>query len=374
MAEWSAVVNTTATRYLKGASDSTIRDRLIFAMMSRRKRIMYNWDGTDVTQQVKFSLPEVEAYSGGTIDFDPADKYRQINLDWRGYKVSDVMTEKEKLMNRGVPRLVNRYSNIMKDMRQALEDQFGVELYIDGNASGNTARMHGLESFMGGDGNAVLADIIESPSDVYGGLNTELGNQGGTWSTALVDASLTPPNANNGSDWPTGTGDPEHDFISPRLFNWSSSSWGTGSSGATSWIDNCERVIRKAIITTRLTTGKNGRADVAMLNDDLYYDYLNKQEAKQRIVVPHKEVEDLGFEGAKQEGVSIVTEFGMAASTGYLLNIDKMHMRCLYGQLFMPRGPEYSIERDAYLFLMGWFGNLYFEPKFFSKFYPYAAS
>ena len=97
------------------------------------------------------------------------------------------------------------------------------------------------------------------------------------------------------------------------------------------------------------------------------YVIVRSQEAKQRIIVPHKEVQDLGFEGVKQEGVSVTTEFGMVASTGYLLNIDKMHMRCLDGQLFVPRGPEYDIRTDSYLFLLGWFGNMFWEPKFFSK-------
>ncbi len=364
MAEWSAVVNTTATRYLKGASDNTVRDRIVFAMLTRRKRILYGWDGKEVTQQVKFSLPEVEAWSGGTLDFEPADKYRQITLDWRGYKTSDTMTEKERLMNRGVPRLVNRYGKIMVDMRQALDDEFGTEVWNDGNA--NTDRMHGIESFMGNDGNTVVGDRIANPSDTYGGLSTALGNISGTWG-----AVGTAPNATAATDWPGGKGDPEYDYLAPRLFNWSSTSWGTGTN---TWLANCERVIRQAIIWTRLTTGKNGMADLCLLADGLYYDYMNKQEAKQQIVVPYKEVQDLGFTGAKQEGVSIVTEFGMTPDTGYMLNFSKMEMRCLYDQLFMPKGPKYDIAGDRYLFAMGWYGNMFFQPKFFSKFLNYAAS
>ncbi len=363
MAEWSAVVNTTATRYLKGASDSTIRERIVFAMLNKRKRIMYNWDGKEVTQQIKFSLPETEAYSGGVLDFEPSDKHRQITLPWRGYAATDTMTEKERLMNKGVPRLVNRYANTMRDMRQSMDDQFGTEIFVDGNASSD--RMHGLESFMG-TGTNVAADICGEPSDTYGGLSTAPAAVAGTWTSDLS----TYPNANLAKDWPSGSGDPEYDYISPRLYNWSSNNWGTG---AQTWLDNCERVIRKAIILGNLTHGRRGKPDLCLLADDMYYDYLNKQEAKQTIIVPHKEVQDLGFEGAKQEGVSIMTEFGMTANVGYLLNIDKMHMRCLTKQLFVPKGPEYDIRSFSWLFAMAWFGNMYFEPKFFSKFQNYAS-
>lgn len=365
MAEWSGTVNTTATRYLKGASDSTLRERIVFALMNSRRRITYNWSGHEVKQQVKFSLPEVEAYAGGVLDFEPTDKYRQLTFDWRGYKVTDTMTEKERLMNKGNERLVNRYGTTMKDMRQALEDEFGAEIFNDGYS--NVDRMCGLKSFNGDDGNTVVADLLANPSDTYGTRSTALAAEAGTWSSDLT----VPPNATAATDWPSGNGDPEYDYISPRLFNWASDTWGTGSN---SWIDNCERVIRKAILWSTLTTGRNGRPDICLLADDLYYDYLNKQEAKQRVVVPHKEAQDLGFEGAKQEGVIINTEFGQTASTGWMLNIDKMEMRCLSSQLFIPKGPLYDIRTDSHLFSMGWFGNMVFEPKFFSYFENYAAA
>lgn len=367
MPEWAGVVNTTASHYLKGATDSTIRERATLALMMKRKRISFNWDGKDVTQQIKFSLPEMEAYGGGTLDFEPADKYRQIVLDWRGYKVTDTMTDKEKMMNRGAPQLVNRYAAIMTDMRQSLEDGFGAEMYVDGNASGNENRIHGYGSFLADDDNTVVGDICAKPSDTYGGLSTVPGNVAGTWSTDLS----TSPSTQVATDWPTGSGDPEYDFNSPRLYNWSSNAWGTS---AVTWLDNCERVLRRANLLGRLTHGVRGRADIAMISESMLFDYLNAQSAKQRIIVPHKEMQDLGFESVRQEGIAIMTEFDVPADTGYLLNVDKMQLRCLYGQLFAPKGPEYDIRTDSWLFAMGFFGNLWCQPKFFSKLYNYAAA
>jgi len=365
--EWAAVVNTTAQKYLKGASDLTIRDRKIFRALQNRGRITYNHSGTEVRHQVKFALPEVEAYSGGVIDFEPSDKYRQLYLDWRGYKVSDMMTEKERLMNRGVPQLINRYGNIMKDMRQSLEDQFGIEVYNDGYASGQTDRLCGLDSFTGA-GTTATGDKIAEPSDTYGGKSTALANEAGTWSTDLT----TSPNSEVGTDWPSGKGDSEYDYLSPRLMNWGSSAW---TSNAGSWINNAERCIRQCILWTRLTTGRYGAADMCLLSEDLYYDYLNANEAKFRIQVAHNPADDLGFVGdsVRQDGVVITTEFGIDPQTGFMLNFDKMELRCMDSQLFVPRGPERDINTDSYKFLMGFFGNLVFQPKFFGKLYPYAS-
>lgn len=362
--DWSAVVNTTAPRYLKGAADHTLRERVVFALMNKRKRISHNWSGTDVKHQIKFALPETEAYSGGVLDFEPSDKYRQLSLDWRAYKVTDQMTEMERLKNQGAEALINRYAAKMTDMRQSLEDQFGLEIYVDGYTY--TDRMNGIASFTGDDSTYNAADKIANPSDTYGGKSTALGGEAGSWSTDLT----TSPNNAAATDWPSGSGSSEYDYLAPRLMRFNTTSWGTGS---TSWVDNCERVIRQAIIWTRLTTGRNGRPDIGMFAEDLYYDYLNKQEAKQRITVPYKEIQDLGFpDGCRQEGVSIMFEYGITASTGFLLNIDKMELRCMTPELFASRGPEYDIRTDSYLFAMGFFGNMVFDPKFFSKFASYS--
>ena len=45
--QWSEVVNTTIAKYLKGASDLTIRDRYILRELKRRKRLTFGWSGTE---------------------------------------------------------------------------------------------------------------------------------------------------------------------------------------------------------------------------------------------------------------------------------------------------------------------------------------
>ena len=365
--EWSGVVTTTTARYLKGAADLTIRDRLWLAWLNRKRRITYNWSGDEVKWQVKFSLPEVVPYSGGIIDFEPSDPYRQLTLGWRGYVVSDTMTERERLMNRGNEALIRRYGEIMKNNRRALDNQLGTEVYVDGNATGYTSRMHGIESFCAAGGTCAVTDKIAVPDDTYAGKSTKLGAEAGTWSSDLT----TSPNAVQATDWPSGKGDPEYDYMAPRLMNYDSTAWGTG---AQTWLANCDRVIRQANLWTRLNAGPDGRADVVLLAEDMFYDYMNKIEAKSRInLKPTPQVLEMGFDGAQQEGVSIVTEFGVPASTGYLLNFDQMEMRCMYGELYMSKGPEMDINTLSYKYLMAYYGNLCFQPKFFSKIADFVA-
>jgi hypothetical protein len=361
--EWSEVVATTTAEYMKGAQDCTIRDRVVFALLQKRKRISFGQSGTELRWQVKFALPEVEAYTGGAMDFAESDKHRQLAIDWRGYKVTDMMTEKEKLMNRGNQALIERYGRIFPDMEQALMDKFGEELYVDGSTY--TDRFSGLETiFAGTDCDA--GDLVCRPSGTYGGYSQVPGGVAGSWSANLT----THLNHAMHTDWPSGSGDSEYDFLSPRLVNTSSTAWGTGS---TAWVDNCERALRKAIMWTNTGAGKSGRVDMCIMTPEWYYDMVNKLSSLRSIIVPAKEMVEVGFEGFRFDGVEITHEYGVPTETAYLLNLDKMELHLMYDNLFVSKGPEFDIRTDSYLFMLGTYGNWrWVSPKFFSKLHPYA--
>jgi hypothetical protein len=53
------------------------------------------------------------------------------------------MTKKERLMNRGPQAIIDIYADLGKSLVDDINDQFGEEFYIDGNATGNTKRIHG---------------------------------------------------------------------------------------------------------------------------------------------------------------------------------------------------------------------------------------
>ena len=361
MAEWIGIIHSTAPKYLSGAADNTIRNRLILTLVRQKGRITFNESSHECNWDVEYAEQPVSAYGdGGTLDFSRHDLLRQLKIDWRGYKATDMMTEKERLENKGDIAIVKRYDRIMPTLTKSLRNKFCGEFFIDGYATGNENRLHGLESFFG-TGTTVAADRIAEPSDTYGGKSTALANEGGSWSTNLS----TKPNANAATDWPDGNGDPEYDYISPKIVNYSSSSRGTSS---TSWDNNCERVLRQSTIWLTQTSGKDGRPDIYLLAGNLFYGYKNKIESLRRITVPHKGAQDLGFDDVlNQDGVMIDTDFDVPAGVGYGLNVDQMELGSLDSVLFSSRGPEYDIKTDSWLFLVGFFGNVRYNPKHFAK-------
>lgn len=361
---WSEVIATTTAEYLKGAADATIRNNPVFAMLQKRKRIEYGQSGTELRWQIKYDLPDVEAYTGGVLDYAESDKHRQLSIGWRGYKVTDTMKELERLENRGPQALIDRYARKFPDMEQALTDKFSTEIYVDGNTYAD--RFGGLETFMGDDGNTIAADLVAKPSDTYGGYSTEPGAMTGAWSANMT----VPPNATLATDWPSGQGDYGYDWLSPRLVNYSSTSWGTG---ATDWISNCERALRRAALWTKTLQGKAGKLDLFLMSQDMYYDYLNRISPMRRVDVPAKEMIELGFDGVMQEGVQLTHEYACPANTCYGLNFSQMMLHMMYDSLFISKGPEYDMRTDAYLFLLATFGNWRFiNPRAFTKLYSYA--
>jgi hypothetical protein len=371
--EWSEVVATATADYLKGATNLTLRERIVFAMLQRRNRVKFRQSGTELRWQAKYGLPEVSVYTGGAIDYQPSEKHKQVWVDWRGYLVPDTMDEKEFLMNRGnSTQLINRYKSMMPDMEASLMDKFDQELFVNGATS--TDRFGGLETFCAYGGTPNVADKLVQPDATYAGYSTTPGAIAGNWTSGLS----TSPSSEAAVDWPSGHGDSQFDWWSPRLMNYGSTSWGTA---ATTWLANCERCIRQAVMWTRLTGGRAGKLDLILLAEDLLVDYGNKQAGKQQInVTPNREMVELGFEGYTQEGVAIATEFGMEpdssyGSIGYGLNLDRMSFHSMYDQLFGSHGPDFDNRTYSYLWSLATFGNWRFDsPKYFCKFASYATA
>lgn len=375
MADWSGIVKTNAPKYLKGFEDNTMRDRKWLAKLKSKGRVMMNKRGSSTKWQVQAKEPTVEDYAdGGIVDYSRLDLWQQAELDWRGYMARDAQTIKEELINAvGETQLIDRYKQIVPNLAKAMANKIGLELYVDGNATGNANRFHGIESFCGvdtsygtGSSGAVAADKIAKPSDTYAGLSTAPGAIGGSWS----DLMSVNPNASLNTDWPYGVGSPEYDYWTPKLVNYLSNSW-TGSTGT--WATTCERVLRETSTWCRLTDGVG--IDEYILGSDLYIGYLNAQANKQRILVGSNSGGELGFDSSyTQEGVKLSTEYGIAASVGYGICYDAMEMLVLGSQLFTPRGPDYSPHTPGWLFFISCFGNLRFNPKNFAKIYGYAST
>jgi hypothetical protein len=270
-------------------------------------------------------------------------------------------------MNKGPGQIFERYGQIIPSLMESLTDTFGGELFIDGEAANNENRIHGIESFMG-TGTVTATDLIAAPSDTFAGLSTVPGIEGGTWSTSLASGSR--PNASLANDWPHGTGSVSYDFYSPKLINYSATTWGTN---ATTWESNCERALRQAKIWLSNLGGQSGMNLVCLLSADLYFGFVNHMAAKFKGLHPHKESEDLGFSDAMNfEGMSVMYDYNVPAGTGYIFDVRMMELASLDNVLFGYRGPEYYMPQNAWLFKVGYWGNARWRPKHFAKLKAYA--
>jgi len=371
MSEGIIAVQATAPRYLKGAVDNTIRNRLWLAMLKKHNRIKTGDHGAvSLTWDVEFSEPEIRQNGdAGQQVFTEHDAYRQLTIDVRGYVGTDRLTLKKKLMNDSPLAIVNLYDRKLPKLIKSMTNNFGNELYIDGYATGNGNRLIGMESFLGDDGNTVAADLVANPSDTYADRSTALAALGGTWSSGLGSGNY--PNATIATDWPYGQGTSEYDYIAPKLINYTSSSWPTGS---ILWRDNCSAVMRRARTWCK-SVGGEGRAPYChMLSPELYDAFEDYQEDKFRTVVPHKSSQDLGFEDTLNfNGAAVKHEFDVPAGVGYGLNLNEMLLSSIHDDFFYSFGPEWDTKSLSYLYLVGFFGNIRFSsPKHFAKYAAYA--
>lgn len=367
MTEGIIAVKNTAPKYLKGAADQTIRSRFWLAYLREQGRIkLGDKGGLSTYWNVQAREPEIrDNGDAGQQVFSEHDAYEQLSIDVRGYVGTDRLTLKKKLMNTEPLAIVNLYGTKMENLVKSLTNRFGSELYCDGYATGNGNRLCGIESFMGSS-TTVSADILAKPSDTYGGKSTALGALGGSWSTGLT----TKPNANVATDWPYGSGDSQYDYIAPKLCNYSSTNW---PSGDTTWRANCAAILRRARTWCRSTGGDDKAPMLHILSGSLYDDFEDYMETKTRAMVPHPQAVDMGFpDTLNYSGAMVRHEFDCPAGTGYGINVSEMLLFSIHDELFYSYGPEWDTQSLSDLFLIGFFGNMRFNPKHFAKYAAYA--
>ena len=354
--DWSRVVNTTISNYIKGEEVNILRNRKLTAMLKSRGRITMNWSGDDMNWKVRYRRAPMTGYADtDTLTFQRRDRWKTAKLGWRGYSATDAMTKQERLKNRGVQAIINVYSQIAQSLMEDMEESFSDEFYINGNATGNSKRMHGIESFCGGTQQA--ANLVALPNANFANLNTNLGSYGGNWS----------------GTWPTGTGDASYDFWSPLLVDYTNTGW---TAATKTWPNTCVEALRFAIIKSLKNKTTKGKLDVFFLNDELYRQFLSLLETKQRILIQANESNStlikLGFTDVQNfDGVDITYEYGTPANVGYGLNVDQMEVRSMQPQLFVPDGPDYDIASKSWRFSIDFFGNCVWNPRYQVKLFNY---
>lgn len=297
-----------------------------------------------------------------TLTFSRRDRWKTAQLDWRGYAITDSMTKQERLKNRSVEAIVKLYDGLARNLMDDIEDQFCDEFYIDGYASGNNKRVHGIESFFSSV-NAQSGNFVGLPQTTYANLSTILGNYGGLWNSSSSTGT-----------WPIGTGDAHFDFWTPLAVDYTNTAWAASTK---TWANTALEAIRFGVIHARKNKSKRGMLDFIMLNDELLRLFLQIQDVKERIMVDRGEKSSglvaLGFKDVINfEGTDITTEYGTPANVGYGWNAEQMELRSMQGQLFVPEGPDYDVASKSWRFSIDFFGNLVFNPRYFLKFKNYS--
>jgi hypothetical protein len=356
---WSRIVNTTIAQYIRGEEVNVIRNRKLLAMLKERGRITFNHSGTLLDWKVRYRRAPITGYADGdTLTFARRDRHKTAQLPWRGYSATDAVTKMERLQNKNTEAIINVFSTTAQMLMDDIEDQFGDEFYIDGNGSGNTKRMHGLESFLGA-GSTQANGYVIAPNSTYAGLNCSLGYYGGAWSTVSSNVN-----------WPAGTGDAHYDFWSPLLIAYANSAWGATTDN---WSNNAIEVMRFAVTHAGRNKSKRGQLDLILLEPELYRQFLQANESKQQIFVRRGDkpggLVALGFSDVFNfDGVEVTREYGVPSGAGYGITVDAMELKSLQGQLFAPEGPDLEISTKSYRFSIDFFGNLQCNPRNFVKF------
>ncbi len=360
--EFNRVLQTTISEYVTGATDNVIRNRKLLALLKARGRISYGHSGTEMNWGIQWKQRDIDGYADGdTLAFARSDLYKRASLPWRGYSMQDMITHKEKLMNRGKPALIKYVSEMVENMMRDFGDKFHKQLYIDGNATGNGKKIHGFDSFSGASVSA--GALVATPNDSYAGLTTNLGTYGGTWT----------------GTWPRGEGDAEYDFFSPLIVDYTNTGW---TAATKTWANTNQEVMRFGIIKAKKNDSKEGMLDTIFLDGELFRQWETTLDSKERIMVDTgggtPTLRKLGFGDVVWfEGVEVTWEFGVPTDAsgnlqGYGWNIDHMELCNLEDKLFTSQGPFYdeATLSDRYSILM--FGNMQFNPRYFVKFAQYS--
>jgi hypothetical protein len=374
MADWLRLVATTINEYNRTAEVNILRNHKVYAMLLDRGQISFNHSGLNLEWRVEYKEAPVQGYEqSDTVNFAPIDRWKVATLPWRGYTATDAVGDMEKEKNKGEPAIIKIFSETNNRLMRDVTTRLSEEIYIDGNASGNEKRFHGIESFLGNAGTNTKMPVLR-PDDSYAGLTTDLGDYNGTWTTTGTDTTVT--------DWPTGTGDSHYDYWSPLIVNYQSTittgaaegrvGW---SASTKTWPNTCREALRFGIThMVGRNTNRTGGLDMICASNEMYRQFKDKLEANERLVVAvgqggKKNLYGLGFgDVVNYDGVEITSEYGVPAGVAYGWSIPNVEINALTSKLVATQGPFYDEASLAHRFLAKVFANMRHNPRCFCAF------
>lgn len=379
-------IRAAAPNYMQGYSDLTKRNHLLLAMMDQIGNIEYGASEVARIWQVKVRNPTVSVFANTTNKtFLDSQVFEQMQVGIRGYEASDLLKELDWKKNRtsaGDHQLVNLYDFKMETLGRAMVEHVQNSIPKDGDAAANSNGYQGFESCLlpentnTGSDACTANDRVVVPNDTYGGISTQLGNLGGTWSSDIVAGNRMNIDQNVDNDWPYGVGDSQYDALSPVLINYASSNW----AGGTTWADNVEECVREmsAILRNKNGMGMGSTDIVMLLAPNLYPQAENYYSTRFRVNQPFTGG-DQGFPVANSlyiDGTAVKQDYSIPADIGYAIapeaieffNLALMNQPSSEASMIDTFGPTWSESHAAFLMRVSTHGNLRMSPRGLGKF------
>jgi hypothetical protein len=365
--DWARSIATTIVNHLREEEIASLRKYKLFAALEGAGQIRTNMSGRGFDWEIQYRNHTPSGNNGETPRvFARQNLWKRAELEFRGAQASDAIYKKEMLENRSAQALVNVAGKMASRLLTSMEQYLAKEWVVDGYASGNELRFHGIESFMGlgttqqsiniTTGAARTKDAADPflyPNDTYAGLSTVLGSYGGSQTTGV---------------WPNGSADPEFDFFTPVIVNGVSTYFNANPNNT--WANNCVKAVREAIHQTRRNDSKEDQVDMLLLDRRSYIDFLNTLDSKERVIVSRTNgLRSYGFTDVFElDGVEIGSENSVPANTGYGLSVGNIELLCMEGQLMNSEGPFYDEITQQFRYVVSTLGNLKFKsPRNFFK-------
>lgn len=356
MAEFSRILKQMHQKYSEKLARETEQKRLLVALIKKHGRVKFKQGGSFYEWRIRYKEhPFIGIDDMEVLEWQREDTYKIALLPWREVAVKDVISKREIKLARGrKEQILNIYDDKMETLNKDFINGFSDNLWLDGNATGNTKKFHGLESIFADDNLTVDGDEFAKPADSYAGLSTAEGAFGNP------------------------AGDPGERAFSPTLVN--------SGFGGSNWAASADKILRKAILRTQFGNSPDLRVTFITCVQRAYRELLDLMASKERIVIEKgesNEITRLGFSAVDFEGVPLTWEFGMPASPAnpaaktldcYGLNVNGMLLAFCGEVEDMVEGNVYFDEdQRAYKMICESLGNLIIrEPRLQFKVAAYA--
>lgn len=342
------ILKTTRERWSENLADETIDRHPMLKLLQSEGNIETDSSGTDFAWTVKNRERTLMPYGDmDDLNFARNDLYEKAVLDSRAYKLTEAVSEKEMLQNKGKEAIIKLFGNLAEDMKKEAGNALCKEFYIDGNASGNSKRFHGIESFMSITGQTASDEYGTTHNDTYAGISTARGQNS------------------------TVAGQPGYDFWTPVVVNCTT----TGKT----WAANADQFVTAMVTGLNRSTMKGERCDLIQLRRDSYRAFCELLRTKERVMVTQAGVgiRKFGFEDTvNYDGVDVTfdpdipsTDGASKVVHGYAYTVSKMKLMVLGKSLWHASGDDFDVKKQSFIWWVGLHGNLKFvSPRHFGKF------